>query len=736
MNQGFLARIGRAAAGALAAAACCLALPALAAPANAAEGSGAPIEVGSDGSVPAQSADGPQVTKVRVLKEGTFLEVHWNEYVDETQAVNVDNYTLTNGDTTIALRPKSDSGVTDTYYFDRDNKEVAATDWKVMQYLDPSIHIASIAYAGTIDPSKPLTLTVKGTAIKDDAGKSAKDATYANVPITSFYTKTRTTKSGIVVKSDDGVSDAALNKTAEIVDAELGLAQSNGIARAMVEHGNAVAVYGNHEMPNLLPEQRYGFDKTMYAAEGYGGYPGDGFVSSISEKNVMRTTGDPDPANNTAYTDESVLVHEFAHAIKLGGLDQMADQTLANTFYAAYAHAKQAGLWANTYSYQNSDEFFATMATIWFNVMSESGDGSYDGTRSPINTRDELKAYDPVTYDALAQIFPATTLPSPWQSTPNRFGLDMAKTQPPTYDTAEATSPDLANDEFQIMADYTPTRGDIYYLERLTSAVGGGELDMGTLWGAANDLDASLDSWNVTALDDHTFAFSSIVTDAQPERRGLAANADGTVTVAGHAFDANDPAQQWQWYANADSADPYDGYLVNVKYNKALTAEGNPYNGQTLALKAIDAHTMAWSLRDLTQSVAQKSVNGLFVKPTAALPEGAGTGDAGGNAGTGDSNGSNDNAGAGDHAGSGSNAGDANNGGNGNDSAANGAAGVNGNGGSNASGANDANDANDANGADGASALANTGASVAAVLGIAVLLAAAGAGLRSAQRRS
>ncbi|KAB7790601.1 hypothetical protein [Bifidobacterium leontopitheci] len=624
--------------GAVAALACCLMLPTAAA--NAADGPA--IQAGADGSVPAQSAQGPQVTKVRVLKEGTFLEVHWNEYVDETQAVNVSNFTLTNGGKTITLRPKSNEGVTDTYYFDRDNKEVAATDAKVFQYLDPTMHISSIAYSGTIDPSKPITLKVKGSAIKDAAGVAAQDTTFTNVPVTSFYTKKLVSKNGIIIKSDDGVSDAALDKTRDMVDTELGL-PGTGIAAEMVRHGNAVAVYGNHEVPYLLPEQRYAFNKDMYAAEGYGGYPGDGFVSSISEKNVLRTTGDPDPANNTAYTGESVLAHEFAHAIKLGGLDQMPDQTLANTFYRAYAHAKKAGLWAHTYAYQNSDEFFASLAAIWFNVADESGNGEYDGVRGPVDTNEEFKEYDPVTYAAYEKIFPKVSLPAPWDSTPNNWPESMAKTFPPTRDAAAASSPDLAKDEFQVVSDHTEDRGDIYYLERLTSAVGGGELDLSTLWGAANDLDRSLASWNLRKIDDSTYAFASVASDAEPSTRGLTANANGTVSVAGHAYDPADQAQQWRWYRNDASDDPYDGYLVNVKYGKALTTVGTPYNGTTLVVRSIGSGTLAWSLRDNTQSAAKKSNDGLFLTPTAALPDalkpGHGTG-AGAGSGTGAGTGS------------------------------------------------------------------------------------------------
>ncbi|NUQ88311.1 MAG: hypothetical protein HOQ43_07595, partial [Glycomyces artemisiae] len=77
------------------------------------------VEVGADGTVAADpSFDGPQITEVRVINEGKFLEVYWDRYVDEEAVVSPDNLTLTNGGNEIALKAKPAAGTTDTIFFD------------------------------------------------------------------------------------------------------------------------------------------------------------------------------------------------------------------------------------------------------------------------------------------------------------------------------------------------------------------------------------------------------------------------------------------------------------------------------------------------------------------------------------------------------------------------------------------------------------------------------------------
>lgn len=51
--------------------------------------------VDEDGNVnAAEDYDGPRIVKIRVLTEGNFLEIYWDRYVDENEAIDVDNFVL------------------------------------------------------------------------------------------------------------------------------------------------------------------------------------------------------------------------------------------------------------------------------------------------------------------------------------------------------------------------------------------------------------------------------------------------------------------------------------------------------------------------------------------------------------------------------------------------------------------------------------------------------------------
>lgn len=375
----------------------------------------------ADGSVPLDARyDGPQIVKIRLLTEEPFLEIYWDRYVDATQAINFSNFVLRNGDKTVALTKEAlASGSTDSLYFDRRNSAVALGAARCMDRLDEDLHMSSFRIFW-VDQDKlaeiapeGLTLEVAGSAITDDQGRPAKDAVYTGIPQVDYYTQFVTSETGIVVKADDTVAYDSLVMAARQVDIELGKA-GTGIAETMRDFGCSLAVYSPHQNAYFLPEHRYGFRLDMYDVEGYGGDTWNGGVSSIAERNILRTRDETeDPALNTAYRDENVLIHEFGHCIKLVGMDTQADQTLAEAFRAAYRNALDQGLWPNTYAISNEDEFFATMCTVWFNVMSEAPDWT-DGTRCPVNTREELAAYDPVTYAFFATILPDAVLPAPW----------------------------------------------------------------------------------------------------------------------------------------------------------------------------------------------------------------------------------------------------------------------------------------------------------------------------------
>ncbi len=113
---------------------------------------------------------------------------------------------------------------------------------------------------------------------------------------------------------------------------------------------------------------------------------------SCGEENLIHNEGDP-------YATESIMVHEFAHAIHLmavNDLDPTFDQRLEETYRQAMAH----GLWENKYASQNSREYFAEGVQSWFDTNREP-----DHDHNHVNTRSELIAYDPGLSKIVEEVF-------------------------------------------------------------------------------------------------------------------------------------------------------------------------------------------------------------------------------------------------------------------------------------------------------------------------------------------
>ncbi|WP_203580047.1 hypothetical protein [Microbacterium hibisci] len=548
------------------------------------------VAVGADGTVQIDTSfDGPQVTEVRVINEAKYLEIYWDRYVDENAAVSPGNITLRNGDRTVSLRAKPAQGGTDTIFFDKDNKQIAATAANSMARLPEDLHLSSIAYTGTIDPSLPLTLEIDGAAIADATGKTAKTATYAGVPKLDYYTQSVTTATGIKVKAGERVAADTLVKAAAQVDAQLAVT-STGIARTMAANGCSLAVYGARENAYLVPEHRGGYNPTMYDVEGYGGNMWNNCVSSISERNVLRTRGDANAFLNTSYPNENILVHEFGHAVLSVGIEEQEDQTLADAFFAAYENAYTTGRWPNTYAMSNRDEFFATLSTIWFDNMAEKPDWN-DGVRSPINTRAELKEYDPMAYEFFASIYPAdVAMPSPWDVPgPDVYHGDFRQ-EPAQPARVEATDVDYANDVFRIV---TTSLGSDYQIDRYAGDPDHPSRDIVIWfrWGGG--------VWKLA------YEGGGFVISASDGSGVLTALSDTEVGYLGITRDASDPRQTWTFASDATTtSNAYDGQLVNRANGRALVLDGRAGSGVSMTLTDAAAGTR-WMLEDTTRTAAQ-----------------------------------------------------------------------------------------------------------------------------------
>lgn len=277
----------------------------------------------------------------------------------------------------------------------------------------------TLSLSEPVDVSCASKLTVQVTGEVEDLEDHPADYTRVyEVVYEPYYTTQICTNCGIVVKAGKTVQRSSVEKAAVIVD--MMLEKLPQVAQELVRRQASVAVYGLKENAFDVPGHRMGYLLATRHIEGFGGEMTNP-LSSISEANVIRLRSG---RYATSYPHEMILVHEFGHAIHLVGMDGLEDKTLSNRVKECYQHAKDAGLWHDTYAISNHEEYFATLGTIWFNVMQEGVDGRWDGIRGPVNTRRELEEYDPQGYELMKDIYPYRLLPAPWDHNTDHYDIN------------------------------------------------------------------------------------------------------------------------------------------------------------------------------------------------------------------------------------------------------------------------------------------------------------------------
>ena len=167
---------------------------------------------------------------------------------------------------------------------------------------------------------------------------------------------------------------------------------------AMVKVKTRVTVMARYEGTTDVPEHRHlAADTTLnwdLRARGLGGdleLP----LTSCAEENLLAYQIDK-------YHAEDILIHEFAHSIHLIGIVQV-DTTFNSKLDKLLKQAVAKGKYANTYAKTDIAEYFAEGVQDWFNVNAEVPKA--DGKHNPLNTREELKKYDPDLYELLSHYF-------------------------------------------------------------------------------------------------------------------------------------------------------------------------------------------------------------------------------------------------------------------------------------------------------------------------------------------
>ncbi|HYK20791.1 MAG TPA: RICIN domain-containing protein [Pyrinomonadaceae bacterium] len=168
----------------------------------------------------------------------------------------------------------------------------------------------------------------------------------------------------------------------------------------MIRHGARIAVMSKDEQTLDIPEHAFLKDDHSVPdwnarARGLGGTVAVP-TGSCAEENVMCYAGD-------RYHDEDIFIHEFSHSIHKLGL-VFAFPEFQTDLQRAYSYAIRHARWIMTYAASNSDEYFAEGVQDWFNVNAERNPP--DGVHNFVNTRAELKTYDPNLYNLLKRYFP------------------------------------------------------------------------------------------------------------------------------------------------------------------------------------------------------------------------------------------------------------------------------------------------------------------------------------------
>jgi cyclophilin family peptidyl-prolyl cis-trans isomerase len=216
------------------------------------------------------------------------------------------------------------------------------------------------------------------------------DRLRAEFELADFYQKNVMVGSLPVVGSGD-VSDVALLEAAWIVEQLLG--ERDDILDAMADQKVRLVVMAWNEFTTDVPEHAH-LEPAVYwdrRARGLGATP-EAPAVSCAEENLLAYPGDP-------YEQENILIHEFAHALHSMGLNRV-DPSFDERLRTAWKDAKERGLWRSTYAITSPDEYWAEGVQSWFDDNREN-----DALHNSVNTRAELKEYDPELASLCAEVF-------------------------------------------------------------------------------------------------------------------------------------------------------------------------------------------------------------------------------------------------------------------------------------------------------------------------------------------
>jgi hypothetical protein len=209
-----------------------------------------------------------------------------------------------------------------------------------------------------------------------------------------FYKK-YTDASGVPVLSSAAPADESLIAACLLIEAML--SKRSDVAAAMVSAGERFAIIGKQEGTADIPEYRANLS-SQSEIDAFNrrarGVAGD--VTSCGEENILCLDGDP-------YDDESICIFNFANAITMYGTNAV-DPTFDMRLRQLYMRASMSGILDGTYRNQDKASYWAEGVQDYYDTNAEADPP--DGVHNSVNTRAELKDYDPALYGLIEEFLP------------------------------------------------------------------------------------------------------------------------------------------------------------------------------------------------------------------------------------------------------------------------------------------------------------------------------------------
>ncbi len=252
-----------------------------------------------------------------------------------------------------------------------------------------------------------LAIVASPVAAEEKRVTPVPEALRVEFQLAPFYKKF-VSAGGVPIVASEKVSDHALLEALFLVEQMIGQRHDllTGIAKSRVR----LAIMAPDEYTTDIPEHADLQPKIFWdwRARGLGATNIRPAVS-CGEENLLGLSGDP-------YSTENILIHEFGHVIHEHGMSAV-DPTFDERLRAAFDAAQRDGLWRDKYADTNRMEYWAEGVQSWFDTNREN-----DFEHNAINTRAELKSYDPRLAALLTEVF----ADGDWRYTP------PAKRAPPS----------------------------------------------------------------------------------------------------------------------------------------------------------------------------------------------------------------------------------------------------------------------------------------------------------------